>query len=78
MAATDAVDMEGRTGHAGPDIAVEVTADESHIRAFVGDAARRLAVEIGIAAVAIQDKAEADEDAARSGAGIFARPQAGR
>src|SRR5271169_5530292 len=64
MAAADTVDLEGRAGHAGPDIAVEVAADEAHSRAFVGDATRHLAVEIGIAAVPVQDKAEADENAA--------------
>ena len=44
--------------------AVEMTADESDVRAFVRDAARRLPVEIGISAVRIQQKAEPDEDAA--------------
>src|SRR5450755_2497302 len=77
MTAANPVDLESRAAYAGPDIAVEMAADELHTRSFEGDATRRLAIKIGVAAVRIQNKAEADEDTARSGAGIFARAQAG-
>src|ERR1035441_5327650 len=78
MAAADPVDLEIRAAaHVVSDIAVEMAADEFDTRAFEGDAARIIPVEIGVAAVRIQQKAEADEDAARSGAGIFARSQVG-
>src|SRR5450631_4413419 len=77
MAAANSVDLESRAAYTGPDIAVEMAADELHTRSIEGDAARCLPVEIGVAAVRIQNKAEADEDAARPGAGIFARSQVG-
>src|ERR1035437_6050147 len=78
MAAADPVDLEMRAAaHVVSDIAVEVAADELDTRAFEGDAARIFSVEIGVGAVRIQQKAEADEDTARPGAGIFARSQVG-
>src|ERR1017187_1493782 len=76
MAAADPVDLEIRAAaHVVPDIAVEMAADELDTRAFEGDAARIFPVEIGVVAVRIKQKAEADENTARPGAGIFARSQ---
>src|SRR5208282_3590622 len=79
MTATDRVDLEIRAAaHVGPDIAVEMATDKADARAAEFSPARCLAVEIGVAAVGVELEAEADEDpAARAGAGILARLQAG-
>src|ERR1035441_6038611 len=78
MAAVSPFNLKIRAAaHVVPDIAVEMAADELDTRAFEGDAARIFPVEIGVGAVRIQQKAEADEDAARPGADIFARSQVG-
>src|SRR5665213_1486205 len=77
VTATDHVDFEIRPAAAiASGLATEVAADEADIRAFEYDLAAGLAVESGVAAVAVKLETEADQDrAARSRASIFARPQ---